>query len=107
MNQGGNDRPHCPATRQLIYSDLFADMILRGLMSFEKGMINIYGNNKQIDYIAGYKAKNKKDLYYSKGYRIKIRSSDKIKENKVLLENDYKMQGLDFNLYYKRKGYVK
>lgn len=53
--------PFHPATKQVIYSRLYLD-IIKGELDKHDSDISFYVNKKEVDYISGYKASNRKEL---------------------------------------------
>ncbi len=77
--------PFHPATKQIIYSRLYMDMIKKELSNHSE-LIDFYVNKKEVDYISGYKSSNRKGLK-ELGINSSIYKSD-TKEKSVIMKSD-------------------
>lgn len=90
--------PFHPATKQIIYSRLYMDMIKNELNKHSES-IDFYVNKKEVDYISGYKSSNRKYLK-ELGINSSIFKSD-IKERLIIMKSDKFISELNLKDYCK------
>lgn len=91
--------PFHPSIRQLTIQELYKDAMEEVLKNFSKQDIDVYVNNKELNYLVGNKGSNKK--YLIEKYDIKNFKVHGTKDDKITIQSNKDMLELDIDKFLK------